>query len=143
LLKFKVNLFVVHHSLLTFCRVTQEGTDSDLQDENAYEALKYWRDMLGFLLEDAGEAFVQYFFVDKYVLETNWFVTINSVIMFVMALVTLIRFLVYVIRYWKIIDDNSDKLMLVFMTSIIFSIFTGSDRKRKYPEGYESSFFQK
>ena len=101
-------------------------SESDLQDENAYEAIKYWRDILAFLLEDAVEAFLQFNFVDRYVLRMNWVVTINSVIMFIISIATLVRFLVYVCRYWKLLESGKDKFMLSYMVMIILSISLGN-----------------
>ena len=52
-------------------------------------------------------------------------VAVNSAIMFVISLATFIRFMVYVIRYWKQTAHEKDKILLVFMVFIIFSIFAG------------------
>lgn len=104
-------------------RISSANDDeSNLQDENIYEKLKYWRDILSFILEDAAESFAQYFFVDKFVGEDSWLVTVKSIIMVVFALVSFIRFLRHVIPYWKLVDTIQEHLRLLFMVLIIFLI---------------------
>ena len=87
--------------------------------------LKFFQLLKAFLLEDAVEALLQFNYIDKYILKLNFMVAVNSAIMFVISLATFIRFLVYVIRYWKQTAHEKDKILLVFMVFIIFSIFAG------------------
>ena len=106
--------------------------EAELKDENAYEAIKYFRDVWAFLLEDAAESFTQYLYVDKFLFELNPTATGNGIFMLIFALLTFLRFGKYVASYFSKFDSMSHRILLISMILTIFFIFCTHALRKAY-----------
>lgn len=94
--------------------------ESILLDKNAYMEFTFLQGVFAFILQDAVAAFVQFQYVDKYLVHLNFTVFINATLMSVTALRLMYLFTQYILQYW----DSSDRLSLKVLHSIM--LFTHS-----------------
>jgi len=93
--------------------------ESRVMDRNAYMEFTFLQGVFAFLFEDAAGGFIQFQYVDKYLVHVNKTVLINAMIMTIAALRLMYVFTRYIYQYW----DSTDRLSLKLLHCIMLFTF--------------------
>jgi len=96
--------------------------ESDLMDKNAYMEFTFLQGVFAFLFQDAFAAFIQFNYIDKYLVQLNKTVFINASLMTFTAARLMYLFTKYIFKYWERSDRRSLKVLHSVMLSTYASI---------------------